>query len=96
MNEFYQIWNAVFHGEPPVDEEIFWIVECGLGDLMCLAVLIIPVMTVFAAYCKAVDWFYWTKPKQQFQRRDDIVKKTGNFAVYDMSDEELDALHDSE
>lgn len=96
MNEFRQLWNGVWHLEVPQNETIQWIVECGLGELIVIGILLVPVMTVFAAYCKAVNWFYWTKPNAQFQARHEIVKETGNFAVYDMTDDELEALHDAE
>ena len=96
MKEFLEMWNGVFHGEPPANETIFWIVECGLGDLICFGVLIIPVIVGFYLYIRYLDWIYIEKPDRAFQLRDAIVEQTGDFSVYDMSDEELEALHESE
>ena len=96
MSLFRQLWNGVWHFETPQDETIRWIVECGLGEMICLGILFIPAIAIFAAYCHVLEGFYWTKPQIRFEVRHTIVEQTGDFSVYDMTDEELEALHDAE
>jgi hypothetical protein len=96
MNGFRQLWNGVWHYQEPQDETIRWIVQSGLGELICFAIILVPVLLVFLVLQKRSDRIYRTKPREDFEIRHAIVEKTGNFLVYDMSDEELEALHDAE
>jgi hypothetical protein len=89
MNLFKELWNGVWHYETPQDETIRWIVESGLGELICMGIIVIPVTTGFVVYLLVLNRIHWTKPRQKFEIRHAIAVQTGNKSVYDMSDEEL-------
>lgn len=86
---FKQLWNGVWHYETPTDEIIRWMVDCGLGEFICLGIVVTPVVLALIALIVYQEW-QLKKSHQKFERRHAIAGRTQDFTVYDLSDQELD------
>lgn len=86
---FKELWNGVWHFETPTNETIRWMVDCGLGEVICCGIVILPTILLFIAVFLYQEWKE-KKSSEKFERRYAIAGRTQDFTVYDMSDEELD------
>ena len=90
MELFKQLWNGYWHFETPTNETIRWMADCGLGEMICLAIVTLPFLFAFLGYMKYLGWKHIVLPERRFERRHNIVVLTEDCSVYSLSDKELD------
>lgn len=78
--------------ETPDDPVIRSIVDSGVGDALCILMIVVPVMLVFLVYTARIEYTTMTKPTIDFEKRRLIVQQTKNYSVFDMDDVEFHAF----